>query len=180
MSEGLVGFVDLRTTPLPADMASAILSDMARRHRIVETTPDLFSAAVVDGRPTKALSDRPAKPVEHRYVLPGDLGTALTKLADDELKILANAVEAEVRRRRPRPELPSSVKEDVKAKTDPVAPVPVRRDRLAIKTRPPSLTQGRINAIRAALKAGVKPSMIARQFGVSQSVVRRVLSERDD
>src|SRR5688572_8521508 len=151
---------------------------MASRHRIAETTPDLFSAAVVDGRRTEALSDRSAKSVEHRYILPGDLGAALTKLGDDELKILANAVEAEVRRRRL--ELPAHVKEDIKAKTDPVTPVAIRRDRLATKPRTPSLTQGRINAIRAALKAGVKPSMIARQFGVSQSVVRRVLSEKDE
>ena len=35
------------------------------------------------------------------------------------------------------------------------------------------LTQ--INAVRAAFKAGIKPSQIARQFGISQSDVRKVL-----
>jgi hypothetical protein len=39
-----------------------------------------------------------------------------------------------------------------------------------------SLTSGQQNAVRAALKAGVKPSMIARQFRLSQSEVRKALA----
>ena len=39
-----------------------------------------------------------------------------------------------------------------------------------------SLTRGKINAVRAAVKAGIKPSVIARQFGISQSDVRKVLA----
>jgi hypothetical protein len=39
-----------------------------------------------------------------------------------------------------------------------------------------SLTRGQINAVRAAFKAGIKPSPIARQFGISQSNVRKVLA----
>jgi hypothetical protein len=31
-------------------------------------------------------------------------------------------------------------------------------------------------AVRAATKAGIKPSQIARQFGISQSDVRKVLA----
>jgi hypothetical protein len=38
------------------------------------------------------------------------------------------------------------------------------------------LTLGKLNAVRAAFKAGVKPSQIARQFGISQSDVRKALS----
>jgi predicted DNA binding protein len=41
---------------------------------------------------------------------------------------------------------------------------------------PPSLTQGQLNAVRAAFKAGVTPSRIARQFGISQSDVRKALA----
>jgi hypothetical protein len=51
------------------------------------------------------------------------------------------------------------------------------------KTRPAltgpaaaALTKGQVNAVRAALKAGVTPSRIARQFGLSQSDVRKALS----
>jgi hypothetical protein len=43
--------------------------------------------------------------------------------------------------------------------------------------RADSLTTGKLNAVRAAFKAGVKPSAIARQFGISQSDVRRVLAQ---
>ena len=39
-----------------------------------------------------------------------------------------------------------------------------------------SLTRGQINAVRAAFKAGIKPRLIARQFGISQSDVRKVLA----
>jgi transposase-like protein len=38
------------------------------------------------------------------------------------------------------------------------------------------LTKGKLNAVRAAFKAGVKPSAIARQFGISQSLVREALA----
>jgi predicted DNA-binding protein (UPF0251 family) len=39
-----------------------------------------------------------------------------------------------------------------------------------------SLTRGQLNAVRAAFKAGITPSRIARQFGISQSNVRKVLA----
>jgi hypothetical protein len=38
------------------------------------------------------------------------------------------------------------------------------------------LTPGKMNAVRAAFKVGVKPSQIARQFGLSQSDVRKALA----
>jgi hypothetical protein len=38
------------------------------------------------------------------------------------------------------------------------------------------LTPGKLNAVRAAFKAGVKPSQIARQFGLSQTDVRKALA----
>jgi hypothetical protein len=39
-----------------------------------------------------------------------------------------------------------------------------------------SLTPGKLSAVRAAFKAGVRPSKIAKQFGISQSDVRKVLA----
>jgi transposase-like protein len=39
------------------------------------------------------------------------------------------------------------------------------------------LTTGKLNAVRAAFKAGVKPSAIARQFGISQFDVRKALAQ---
>jgi hypothetical protein len=38
------------------------------------------------------------------------------------------------------------------------------------------LTKGQLNAVRAAFKAGVKPSAIARQCGISQSDVCKALA----
>ena len=38
------------------------------------------------------------------------------------------------------------------------------------------LTQGKLNAVRPAFKAGVTPARIARQFGISQSDVRKALA----
>jgi hypothetical protein len=41
-----------------------------------------------------------------------------------------------------------------------------------------SLTQGQINTVRAAFKAGVKSSMVARQFGISQADIRKALASQ--
>jgi hypothetical protein len=38
------------------------------------------------------------------------------------------------------------------------------------------LTPRKLNAVRAAFKAGLKPAQIARQFGLSQSDVRKALA----
>jgi transposase-like protein len=43
----------------------------------------------------------------------------------------------------------------------------------------PRLTQGKLNAVRAAFKAGVTPSRIAKQFGISQSDVRKALASNE-
>jgi DNA-binding CsgD family transcriptional regulator len=39
-----------------------------------------------------------------------------------------------------------------------------------------SLTRGQLNAVRSAFKAGITPARIARQFGISQSNVRKALA----
>jgi uncharacterized protein (DUF433 family) len=39
-----------------------------------------------------------------------------------------------------------------------------------------ALTKGQVNAVRAAFKAGVTPSRIAQQFGLSHADVRKALS----
>jgi len=39
-----------------------------------------------------------------------------------------------------------------------------------------SLTRGQVNAVRAAFKAGIGPSRIAREFGISHADVRKVLA----
>jgi len=55
-----------------------------------------------------------------------------------------------------------------------VSEEPSRKKRIKEVTSP--LPQGKLNAIRAAFKAGVRPSRIARQFGISQSDVKKALA----
>jgi predicted DNA-binding protein (UPF0251 family) len=50
------------------------------------------------------------------------------------------------------------------------------RDKRRIEAATVHLTHGKLNAVRAAFKAGVKPSQIARQFGLSQTDVRTALA----
>jgi hypothetical protein len=49
-----------------------------------------------------------------------------------------------------------------------------RKQRLEAAAAP--LTVGKLNAVRAAFKAGVTPTRIAKQFGISQSDVRKALA----
>jgi predicted DNA binding protein len=81
---------------------------------------------------------------------------------DQELEQLQAAVTAEQQRRGKKP--PSNEK------------TPSKRPAEAIAV---SLTPGKLSAVRAAFKAGVRPSKIAKQFGISQSDVRKVLRARE-
>jgi len=154
---------------------------MAKRHRPpTQQTPDLFAAAVPHG-PRLEPSPAANEPVpERRYILPRDLPAALTRLTNEELEALGKAVTGEFHRRnlrvdaepvsreRPRPTLFSKAE----------SKKPSRERTTKIET--PSLTQSQINAIRAAFKVGVKPTMIARQFGVSHAAIRQALSGKKD
>lgn len=45
-----------------------------------------------------------------------------------------------------------------------------------VETPAVTLSIGKLNAVRAAFKAGVRPSKIAKQFGISQSDIRKVIA----
>jgi hypothetical protein len=94
-----------------------------------------------------------------RHVLPKDLPTAIKQLDDQELDRLLAAVLAEQRRRDRKPA--ASIQTPSKPQIEAAAL---------------HLTPGKLNAVRAAFKAGVKPSRIARQFGLSQSDVLKALA----
>jgi predicted DNA-binding protein (UPF0251 family) len=128
--------------------------------RPAETTPDLFSAlpTVTAAGPSavpkgKAGPNSPAS--QQRHFLPEDLAGALKRLD----------VSSEAERRGLRP-----------AKEKPVADAKPQRRQEAAEDRA-GMTTGKLNAVRAAFKAGVKPSAIARQFGISQSDVRKALAQ---
>ena len=91
-----------------------------------------------------------------RHILPSDLPAAIKYLNDQELDQLQAAVTAEQLRRGKTP--PSSEK--------------TKR----VEAATVSLTPTKLNAVRAAFKAGVRPSKIAKQFGIPQADVRKALA----
>ena len=129
--------------------------------------PDLFSAQPPDTSSPSASepkslplrTDEPAAAAPSSYVLPTNLPSALRHLDDDRLDRLLAAVIAELKQR---------------GKNLSVSDETSRKQR--IKEVAPPLALGKLNAVRAAFKAGVRPSRIARQFGISQSDVKRALS----
>ena len=135
--------------------------------RTRSTAPDLFStvsakmplppppnpppSVVTDGGPTAAPPS---------YSLPTNLPSALRHLNDNQLNRLLAAVLAE-REARGGKNLPKPDKSHRQKRTKDVMP---------------PLAQGKLNAVRAAFKAGVKPSRIAREFGISHADVRKALA----
>ena len=93
-----------------------------------------------------------------RHVLPSDLPTAIKYLNDQELDQLQAAVTTELQRRGKKP------------------PVSDKTPSKRVEAAAVSLTATKLNAVRAAFKAGVRPSKIAKQFGIPQSDVRRVIA----
>jgi len=125
--------------------------------RTRSSTPDLFSS-----RPAREARSQPSESIgspsaASRHILPADLPNAIRHLNDQELDQLLSAVVAEQNRRGKKRSVEISRKQRVAV----VAPMP--------------LTQGTLNVVRAAFKGGVTPSRIARQFGISQSDVRKAL-----
>ena len=120
-------------------------------------TPDLVSQGSArepysrsENQPSSSLAV--AKAVNNlslpRHVLPRDLSKAVQRLDNRELDRLLSAVLDEQRRRR----------RDI-----PVPDISLGKRRTEVASI--QLTRGQINAVRAAFKAGVSPSRIARQFG---------------
>ena len=136
--------------------------------RVRSTTPDLFSTASakvplspsLESPPSSIATDDGGAAVSSQsYALPTNLPSALKHLDNDQLDRLLAAVLAEQHRRGRKPPTPDE---------------PSHKHR--VKETAPPLAQGKLNAVRAAYKAGVTPSRIARQFGISQSDVRKALA----
>ncbi len=103
-------------------------------------------------------------------LLPDNLEASLVVLSDREFNRLLQAVEREAVRRG-RHERRSTPSE---------APVEKAKPRRAARSAGhPPLTATQANLVRAAFKAGVKPTAIARQFGFSQAVVSDALKTEE-
>jgi hypothetical protein len=120
-------------------------------------TPDLFSPP--NPPPPSQVSADAAAASLRRHVLPKDLPAAIKQLDDQELDRLLAAAVAEQRQRGRKPAVSIQTSDNPRTEAATV-----------------HLTPGKLNAVRAAFKVGVKPSQIARQFGLSQSDVRKALA----
>jgi hypothetical protein len=122
---------------------------------VQQTTPDLFSTTANRedaSPPSNQTSNSPAALADNhlsRHVLPKDLPNAIKQLSDKALDELSAAVSAEQQRRGRNP--PSNENAQLQRVEEASVPMSV----------------GKINAVRAAFKVGLKPSQIARQFRIS-------------
>ena len=137
--------------------------------RTQPATPDLFSTELAwnGASPQVSASKETAYGVSQRHVLPRDLPNAVKYLTDTELDLLIVTAVDEAKRRGRLP-----------PKVEPKAPDKPKRASWRsgpVELPTGSLTRGQISAVQAAYKAGITPSRIARQFGMSQSNVRKAL-----
>ena len=124
-----------------------------------QQSPDTSSPSTSEAKSSSLRIDETAAASSQSYALPKNLPSAIRYLDDDQLDRLLAAVLAEQRRRGKK--VPVSDKSPRKA---------------LLKVVAPPLPQGKLNAIRAAFKAGFTPSRIARQFRISQSDVKKALA----
>jgi hypothetical protein len=152
------------------------------RDPAAQPTPGLLPTATVRdaSAPTKsAAAKATTKTAPRRHILPKDLPNALKHLSDSELDLI-HATTLEEMKRRGR--MPQGVETDLQTLRHrfEVRPdlmkrkLPATEKRTTVETAV-ALTLGQVNAVRAAFKAGITPSRIARQFGLSQSNVRKAL-----
>ena len=152
----IVGFFKMPAfgRTLPQNDKNAMIGRMGNG-RTRSTTPDLFSTASARF-PSPSVNSPSSTP---SYALPKNLPDAIRYLDDDQLDRLLAAALAEQRRR---------------GKNVPVSDNSPRK--ALVKVDAPPLPQGKLNAIRAAFKAGFTPSRIARQFRISKSDVKKALA----
>jgi len=99
-------------------------------------------------------------------LLPSNLESSLAILSDDEFARLSAGVAAETARRQRTLTRPFNPDPATTAKP----PQASKRNRAS-----ESVSPAKANLVRAAIKAGVKPSVIARQFGLSNAAIGEVL-----
>ena len=123
-----------------------------RRRPTREPGPDLFEVGPAQA-PAKFRQPEP------KLILPTDLKGSLAILTDSDLERLLSAVtrEANLRGGEAKSKIPTAQKPGKgRAHTE-------------------DITAAKANLVRAALKAGVKPAAIARQFGISHASIRELL-----
>jgi hypothetical protein len=120
-----------------------------------QQSPDTSSSSASEAKSSSLRTDETTTASSQSSALPKNLLSAIRYLDDDQLDRLLAAVLAEQRRRGKK--VPLSDKSPCKPLVKVVAPL-------------------KLNAIRAAFKAGFTPSRIARQFRISQADVKKALA----
>ena len=152
-----------------------------------KNSPDLFSTDAIRHSSPPPPKSGAAKPTSetapHRHILPKDLGNAVKHLSEGELDLLLAATLEEIKRRGKMPSVETdlqTLRHRFNVRSGLQAKQLASTDRISQRRRANivevSLTRGQVNAIRSAYKAGITPARIARQFGVSQSNVRKALA----
>ena len=114
---------------------------------------------------TTAPADIPSNPP---VALPSDLATSLRYLEHTELHRLQAAVEAEIARRKQGTSTGRTNEASAPSASRPVSSSPETAQIAEIP-------EGKANLIRASFDAGLKAPTIARTFGVSVSLVNRII-----
>jgi hypothetical protein len=138
-----------------------------------QDTPDLFSTATVRGAsapPKSPVAGATTESATQLNVLPKNLRNAVKHLSDGELDLMHAATVEEMRRRGRTPKEVQTRSGMAEKQSPPT------EKRLRVDIAEITLTRGQVNAVRAAFKAGITPSRIARQFGISKSNVRKALA----
>jgi hypothetical protein len=138
--------------------------------------------------PRRCYQDPPAtdattEPAPLPHVLPKNLRKAVKYLSDGELDLLHAATLEEIKRRG---RLPPGVEADSAQSSALLSPwnkqlPPTGKisQRRRVEFVEVSLTRGQLTAVRSAFKAGIMPARIARQFGISQSNVKKALASNE-
>jgi predicted DNA binding protein len=139
------------------------------------STPDLFSTNALGGISATRSRDVALSRTLRHPALPKNLPEAIKYLNDrDLIRLLYAAIDEVKLRRGLSPALETTLRNYRAAERSTKKTQPPSRHRQVGMTT--SLTRGQVNAVRAAFKAGITLSRIARQFGLSQSAVRKALS----
>ena len=160
--------------------SSNSLAHIMGRHNNEQPAPDLFPGERVSNRSADIPAGGTVVRRPRQLVLPTNLSKSIKYLDDRELdRLLVAAIDEAKRRGRPQTShAPGRTRMGIGS--DEANPKRSRSTSLSrhSKIGPASapLTQGRINAVRAAFRAGITPARIARQFGLSQADVRTALS----
>ena len=144
------------------------------QHQFSPGMPDLFGVV-------HSSSGSGAEPIRLRAK---PLAPKLASLSDPELAVHLADVVREVHRRIPdaddretRPELDRALEEVSSVLTHLVPRCPEEPKRLMPAGPPQTALETKHKAIRAALRAGVKPGQVAKHFGVPLAAVRQIATK---